>query len=107
MKRQLDQEIENATEQAVKRIRQFLAKESPTSSEVAAARIATSTLASYARVRQADGAREAMVAMMARELSEDRPHLRRLLRIGSVEDSPLRALAEAPELPPKKGAATA
>jgi hypothetical protein len=53
-----------------------------------AARIATSTFATYARLKQVDSAREAVRFTMARELSADDSKLRDYMRI-TMPDSPI------------------
>ena len=60
-------------------IHEFFVNKERTSADVAAARVASSVLATDARTKQAAGAADALSFMIARELADDKTQLKRFL----------------------------
>lgn len=61
-------------------IHEFFMNKARTSADVAAARVASSVLATDARAKQASGAADALNFMIARELATDKTQLEQFLR---------------------------
>jgi hypothetical protein len=68
-----------------------------TSNDIAAARVASSLLATNAREKQAAGARDALSFMIARELSTDKSQLENFLTAAMPNAAVLKALPTASE----------
>jgi hypothetical protein len=75
-----DVTIDELARLARRRVADFLKADDHTTMQIAEIRVATGVLATYARVKQTAGAREALTFMMARELAGDREQLADYIR---------------------------
>lgn len=80
--------IEELAAQARSTLRDFFHEKARTNADIAAARIASSLLSTFAREKQAAGAADALNFMMARELASDKAQLEQFLA-AALPSSPI------------------
>jgi len=94
--------LEPIIEPAVQALRKVFMGGNHEDADVTAARLASSVLATWARLKQAERAQEGIYFAMARELAEDREQLARYIRL-TLPDVPIVRVMDAKKLPePKK-----
>lgn len=91
----MDPEFDQLATLSMGALKEFLQSKDHGKEDIAAARVASSVLASWSRHKQTEGAREATLFMMARELAKDQDELQQYIAIAA----PASPFAKA--LPPK------
>lgn len=95
------QRLEGIVDEAVSAIRLIFQPGEHTDGEVVAARIGSSVLATWAKLKQSERAQEAVYFAMARELAEDRDQLAKYIEM-TLPDVPLVRVLDAKKLPAPK-----
>jgi len=94
--------LEPIIDPAINAIRSILTDGEHTDNEITAARIASSVLATWSKLKQSERAQEAVYFAMARELAQDQEQLAKYISM-TLPDVPLVRVLDAKKLPaPKK-----
>ncbi len=94
--------LEPIIDEAVNAIHHIFTSNEHTDNDVAAARIASSVLATWSKLKQSERSQEAIYFAMARELAEDKDQLEKYIAL-TLPDVPIVKMLDAKKLPaPRK-----
>lgn len=94
--------LEPIIDEAVETLRKIFQADEPDTGELVVARLATSALATWAKLKQSEGAQEAVYFSIARELAQDKEQLAHYIEI-TLPHLPLAAQGVSKKLPAPKG----
>lgn len=90
--------FDGLAEKAIGQLEGFFDAQEKSPQQIAVARVAATVISSWSRHRQTEGAREASLFMMARELAGDKEQLERYVRVAMPASPIVRALPVPPQL---------
>ena len=94
MDAQITENLGNLAKVGIAELEDFVTAKEFTSQDLGKARVITSLISAYARLKQAEGAQQATTFMMARELANDKQELRAYIAATMPDHAVIKALKE-------------